>query len=178
MNTVEEVHEFTRAREQRHGFSRTYPRHPMIDMKFKLKKREVRVFNRFREAHPFRMSPDRREYASRWLVKELSKCYGMPIPDVAWEGDGMGDSGSSSYSRADHSITLRGHWSYITLLHEFAHSLGFGEEGAVWYSVNAFRRSYPSSFWRLKNEPGTHFLFNGNQAPEGAITLQRPGAPE
>lgn len=174
MKTVAQVHQETRAREVRKGFVRDYPRDPMIDMGFKLKRRELKVLRKFRETgKPFQRSPDERQEVSVWLIKQLATCYDMPAPNVVWTGDGMGDSGASNYDRETHTLTFTGHWSYITLLHEFAHSLGYGEQGAVWYSVNVFRRSFPTSFWKLKRQPGTHFLFRSNDAPPSAVALER-----
>lgn len=61
-------------------------------------------------------------------------------------------SGSSSYCSVTNTITLQGRLSVVTYLHEFAHALGYGEQGACRWSINLFRRFFPQSFARLRQE--------------------------
>ena len=47
-------------------------------------------------------------------------------------------------------VFLTGPRSLITALHEYTHSIGYGEVVATWWSTNTFKLLYPKSFSKLK----------------------------
>lgn len=102
------------------------------------------------------------------LVKDFAEVYNVEPPTVEVEGidlskkvkDTNDDSGSSSYSPATKTITMRGKLSIITVLHEFAHHLGKNERLAAIWSINLFRKVYPNQFAKL-NAVGHTLRRNG-----------------
>jgi len=155
---IAKAHEKARRHEARREWSRNYPDSPMFDVGFKLGRDAKTVLRAFRSVHPFRLSNAAWLEAARALVSTLARAHGLPAPTLDHEGPWEGDSGASSYSPCEHRIVMRGQPSVLTLLHEYTHARGYGEHGAVWWSVNAFRLVWPRAFARLVNTPGTHFM--------------------
>lgn len=171
----------------------------MVDTSFRLLPGVKRAMRRFKRKHPFRLRGDEFLSAVDALFADLSRAYRMPKPNLAHVGPWEGDSGGSTYGEhGQHYVALRGHESVLTALHEFTHARGYGEHGAVWWSVNVFRLTFPRSFSRLRVTPGSHFLTrapspvpggNGGYDPAeldailamltgaGGPTLVRPRAP-
>lgn len=98
------------------------------------------------------------------LANDLAPLYNIPVPLVTVDGidptatvrdTKMNDSGSSSYNRATHMITMRGNLSIITFLHEFGHSLGKGEQGACKWSINLFRKVFKKQYNKLTHNGHT-----------------------
>ena len=58
-------------------------------------------------------------------------------------------STASNYDPRTHKITMVGRLSIITFLHEFAHSQGKDETGAVNWSLSLFKRVFPRAFAKL-----------------------------
>ena len=162
MRSLSEVHAAAREHEQRRGWSRGYPDSPMIDERFRMRRSVKRAMRRFRRLRPFRLRKLAFVAAVGSLYRDLAEAYDMPAPELRHVGEWEGDSGSSTYGEAliggNHLVTLRGRESVLTALHEFAHARGYGETAAVRWSVNVFRLTFPCSFERLENEPGTHVL--------------------
>lgn len=145
--------------ERRKGWSRDYPDNPMVDYDgFRLKRSVARALDEFKAARPFRLEGDEFVALVSALYGELATAYDIPEPTVTHAGPWEGDSGSSTYSPVEHHVTLRGRRSVLTALHEFAHARGYGETGAVWWSVNAFRLTFPRSFAKLGGSPNSHVL--------------------
>lgn len=136
----------------------------MVDEQFKLKGSVKTALLEFKRKHPFRLEGDVFEEAVRELYWQLAEAYGMLPPLVRHEGPWDGCSGSSCYMPGDHTIVLRGHPSVITALHEFTHARGYGEEGAVWWSVNVFRLMFPRSYQRLHNPNRSHVLVRAEES--------------
>ena len=161
--------------ERRKQWSRGYPSHPMIDWDFKLKRSVRAALDTFKRARPFRVQTGNGfVQLVGTLYRDLAVAYDMPVPTVNHRGPWRGDSGASSYTGGNHHITLRGKRSVLTALHEFAHARGYGETGAVWWSVNAFRLTWPKSFAKLRPRAGSHFLTSGEtRTVEAAETAWR-----
>jgi hypothetical protein len=156
--TLDEMRQKARDHEARRGWSREYPRHAIIDHGFHLSAATRMALERFRDASPFRSAPEVYLVAVTRLYADLAAAYGVPAPTLTHAGAWHGDSGSSCYTPAAHAVTLRGHASVITALHEWMHARGYGETAAVWWSVNTFRTIWPRSFARLQPVSGSHVM--------------------
>ena len=108
----------------------------------------------FKRSGPWKGSIETRKKKFRRLNGRLAEAYGMPAPELHFEGIDGSFSGASSCSRRSRGqpavITMRGKLSVVTFLHEFAHALGKGERGACRWSINLFRRVFPRQFARLR----------------------------
>lgn len=158
MNRIAKAHERARRHEARKGWGRSYPASPMVEEGFKLGADARAALRAFRRVRPFRLSNEGWLEAARALVAALAAAHGFPAPVLDHEGPWEGDSGASCYAACEHRITMRGRPSVLTLLHEYTHARGYGEQGAVWWSVNAFKIVWPGAFARLANTPGTHVM--------------------
>ena len=144
------------AHEEQMGWPREYPDNPMVDEDFKMRLPLKRAVRRFRSLKPYRVSPEEFLVLVDVFYGDLADIYNIPHPEVVHEGEWEGSSGGSSYNSGTHTVTLRGKKSLITTLHEFAHARGYGETGAVWWSVNLFKTLWPKSFDQLEAEG--HFM--------------------
>jgi hypothetical protein len=106
-----------------------------------------RAVRRFAKAKPFRGTTEERQQKFIALHADLCATCGKHTALSFGVLDG-GDSGASYYQPAADLIVLCGRLSVVTYLHEFAHALGRDERGAVRWSVNLFRASFPRSFAR------------------------------
>ena len=111
----------------------------------------LRAVKAFARSKPWRGTVEERQLKFRELNTALSLAYQIPEPTLVFAGFGAGDSCDSSYRPATNTITLTG-LSVVTLLHEHAHARGMGERGATRWSVNIFRRCFPRSFARCRQE--------------------------
>jgi hypothetical protein len=135
--------------EEHKGWQRTAPDNPMVDEAFRLQAQARDALLRFRDEKPFGLVGDAFTEALKTLYRTLAHVYDMPEPQVWHDGEWTGDSGTSEYVPGQHAIILRGGKSILTALHEFAHARGYGEHGAVWWSVNAFKTTWPASYDKL-----------------------------
>ena len=123
----------------------------------------VPAVREFRRAGPWRGTLEEREAKFRRLNEALARAYGMPAPELRFEGipsRGSGSfSGASSCRRGGDGspavITMRGRLSVVTYLHEFAHALRRDERGACRWSINLFRRVFPEQYARLRADGHT-----------------------
>lgn len=120
----------------------------VLDDGARFKPAALRALREFRRSRPWRGTPDERAEKFRQLNRDLAAAYGISEPELAFECLDGGNSGSSHYSRIKHRITLKHRLSVVTFIHEFAHALGRGERGATAFSVNLFRRVFPSQYAR------------------------------
>jgi hypothetical protein len=79
------------------------------------------------------------------------------------------NSGASNWSDGTNTITMVGRLSVITLIHEWGHALGMGEEETSTWSNDLFKRSFPNSWGRLQNigDSQDTMMVKPNQNPEG-----------
>ena len=113
----------------------------VLDPQMKFDGAALAAVRAFADARPYRRTAARREELVRELCAALAAAYGIATPRlvVRWS---RGSSGSSNYrSHPFHRIELRGRFSVVTFLHEFAHAGGLGERGACRWSVNLFAKS-------------------------------------
>lgn len=161
--------------ENMNSWSRGYPADQMLDPDFVISRElraELRKFKiAWLDARQDEGGVDAaRLNAIRFLVADLSRHFEMPTPEVGHRGDFASFSGASCYGPG-HRITLSGRLSIITTLHEFTHARGYGETGAVWWSVNCFRNVWPRAYERLVAVSGTHVLVRRHDASEPATGL-------
>jgi len=134
--------------EKHSGFGRDYPGSPMIDDDFSFTEKESEVFERMVNRKPFRVEDQ--EFLD--IIQEayigLAEAHDHSAPLLRHDGRWTNAIRSSFYT--PHAVFLTGPRSIVTALHEYTHSLGFGEVVAVWWSTNAFKLLYPKSFAKLK----------------------------
>jgi hypothetical protein len=163
---LSEVHAAAIAHEAARGWGRGYPTSPMIDDDFTVAPRlklALRAFKRdWLAARGAADAGKARVAAVQRLYSDLAREFDAPVPGVSWEPTDGADSGASAYYPRAHRVVLRGPLSIVTSLHEFFHAMGYGEQGAVWFSCNCFRAVWPRAFARLQQSPGTHFLRRAN----------------
>jgi hypothetical protein len=158
-NAIRTVHDDHRWIEEERGWSQDYPDNPMVDDGFELHKEAAEVMAWYARQRPFKGPVEHYRAATRELYRRLCNAYGMPAPTMSFRD---GNSGNSSVSRHSWNVAIHGR-SVLTALHEFGHVLGFGETGAVWWSVNTFRTYWPKSFAKLQNPAGTHMLVKAKE---------------
>lgn len=134
--------------EDRNGWSRDYPKDSVLDDEFSLSGPVSAALKEFKSKHPYTSTNKEFLDAVQVLYTKLSAHYRIPTPAVRHIGKWDGPSASSYYM--PHSITLAGHRSIITALHEYAHARGYGETAAVWWSTNAFKLIWPGDFKNLR----------------------------
>jgi len=123
-----------------------------IDDSLRYQRATLQALADFRACRPWRGTMAERMEKFRRLHAELCRIYGT---DPLLGFDSLNErfcSGGSYYMPSTHSIQLSGRLSVVTYLHEFAHALGRGERGAVRWSLNLFKRTFPRSFARLEFE--------------------------
>ena len=125
----------------------------------KFRRGVVPAVGEFKRAGPWRGTLDERKRKFRRLKVALARAYGMPAPELRFEGIDGSFSGASSCLRRGGGrpavITMRGRLSVVTFLHEFAHALGRDERGACRWSINLFRRVFPEQYARLRADGHT-----------------------
>lgn len=161
--SVPELHALASDYEEYRGWPRSYPHSPMIDETFSLTAPDAVALHAFKRAWLAAKTATSPDLARMQAMTACAKALlGDLAPEVEHAVDGFsGRSDASTYDSGSHVITLRGRLSIITFLHELTHARGFGEHGAVWWSVNAFRIVWPRAYAKLVNVPGTHVLRQG-----------------
>ena len=141
-----------------------YPSKPFtIELEVIPKVNEVlEVLREFREMNPWKGSPEERLQKFHWLHSQLNRIYGLNVKFVSEVKRPYTFSGASCYDPRTNTIILRGRYSVITFLHEWAHALDFsewrnqlplhGEYWAVAFSVTLFKTVFPDKFERLRAE--------------------------
>lgn len=99
-------------------------------------------------AKPWRGSRAERVEKLNRCLTALSAAYGVARPELRDDCVGGGDC----YVPSQNLIRLSARLSVVTFLHEFAHARGFDERQAVRWSVNLFRRCFPRSYARCRQE--------------------------
>ncbi len=126
----------------------------VLDPQMKFNRAALMAVRAFARSRPYRQSGERREQLVGELNQQLSAAYGIAVPQLVFRWS-SGSSGSSCYWPALHQIELRGRFSVVTLLHEFGHARGFGEQGACRWSINLFAKCFPRSFARCRQHGHT-----------------------
>lgn len=138
--------------EKHAGWGRNYPGTPMIDETFKLSAGETEALLKFKAKKPFKATKQGWLDMLQELFIDLAKVQGHIPPAVMHTGVWKSKRGYTSFYTA-HVIILTGARSVITALHEYTHSIGFGEVMAVRWSTNAFRLIFPKAFAKLEQHP-------------------------
>lgn len=126
----------------------------------KYKTQTLKAVEEFKESGPWRGELPLRMQKFVNLHERLCEIYNIKVtlrfdPSVMLNEN----SGRSNYDLIDQIITLHGRLSVLTFLHEWGHVLkGVSEYEACIWSVNLFRRVFPSNFERLRNNANGHFL--------------------
>ena len=146
------------------GYGRRYPGTPMLDDSFKLADGELEALLNFRSKKPFRASkPDYLDMIQQ-LFLDLAKVQGHKAPAVIHTGIWEYKKGNTNFY-TPHVVVLTGKKSLITALHEYMHSIGYGEVVAVWWSTNAFRIIFPKAFGKLEQHPDYPHLMRRKKPP-------------
>jgi hypothetical protein len=109
----------------------------------------LQAVTRFAGANPWRGSIEQRQAKFRALHHDLSAACNLTEPELAFTCISGEPSGGSHYQPSGHRIVLVGKLSVVTYLHEFAHALGAGETAACRWSINLFRKCFPTQYGRL-----------------------------
>jgi hypothetical protein len=129
-----------------------YPDNPMLDAEMKYKRETIKAVKKFKQTNPWKGSREVRTMKFDALLAELKVIYNKPSLRCVYECQRpYFESFSSCYSPYDDLITMRGRFSVITFLHEFAHALGRDEYGAVKWSTNLFAKVFPEKMAALSN---------------------------
>ena len=130
---------------------RTYPQTvaEVLDERMTFRPAALRAVCALRRSRPWHGTLDRRKEKFLRLNQDLAVAYGIPEPELRFDGLDGSHSGNSHYIPALHRIVMSGKLSVVTYLHEFAHSRGMGERGACRWSINLFRRCFPKEYARL-----------------------------
>ncbi len=148
--------------ERHDGWGRRYPGSPMIDESFALSDGEWEALVAFRDKKPFKASKQDYINIVQELFVELAKVQGCKPPAVLHTGIWKTGRDTSFYT--PHAVVLTGPKSVITVLHEYTHSLGYGEVVAVRWSTNAFRLLYPKAFKKLvPHEDHPHLMVRAQE---------------
>ena len=121
----------------------------VVDNHMRFKPSALGAVRRFAQANPWHGSLDERKAKFLQLNQALAAAYNIDDPDLRFGTIDGTSSGGSHYIPARHRIVLIGRLSVVTYLHEFAHARGMGERGACRWSINLFRRCFPTQYARL-----------------------------
>jgi len=124
----------------------------VLDDEMKFKPGALSAVRAFGRSKPWRGTVDERSVKFEELNRALAIAYAMPEPRLVISRIDGTCSGTSSYNRETHTISLRGRLSVLTFLHEFAHARGMGERGACRWSINLFRRCFPTQYAKLLHQ--------------------------
>jgi len=133
-----------------------YPSNPMITpMRFKRATLDTMIA--FKRARPWRGTLAERKVKFTELYENLNEIYIDRLngnKPVRLEFGRLNDntmSGMSCYNTRTHTVTLKGRLSVVTALHEFKHAMGADEHGAVKWSVNLYRITFPRLFENMEH---------------------------
>lgn len=129
----------------------------VLDNRLRFRKGLLPTMRKFAKQKPWRGTMPERIAKLDELLTKLSAIYGIQKPTLITDAlrDDATDSSSSFYFPAFREIHLRGKYSVLTFLHEFAHALGKGEWQACRWSLNLFRRVFPKQFARCQHDGHT-----------------------
>lgn len=128
--------------------SQASPKKPLIDDTVKYRKG---IIPAVKECNLWKGDSEEKIISAKRLLEMLSTAYGVTTPQFEITKDESIDGGSSKYNPATKTITLINKWSLLSLLYELGHArYGAREDLALWWSVNLFRKAYPSEFEKLK----------------------------
>jgi hypothetical protein len=147
--------------EARKGWARSTPDHPMVDFDFALSPEAKDALDRFAKRKPFKLTPEKFREAVERLYRRLARAYKVPAPAVVVDPE---SSESSAFYPRTYRIVLRGKPSVLAALHEFMHVRGFGCTAATWWSVNAFRLTFPAAWRFFLPTEGSHVLKRSKRA--------------
>jgi hypothetical protein len=126
-----------------------YPAKPIWDDSMKFKIGVITALKKFKRTCPYSVGYEARKAGLQTLLEELGTAYQMEVPVLRFTEPEKETSFESYYMPEGHVIIMNGRLSIITFLHEFAHSQGKNETGAVRWSLSLFKRCYPKAFEKL-----------------------------
>ena len=120
------------------------PRYPqsvleVLDETMTFRSAALRAVQQFARTHPWQGK----------LNHDLADAHSIAEPDLTFGVIDGSSSGASHYVPSKHRIVLTGKLSVTTFLHEFGHGLGLGEKDACRWSINLFKRCFPTQYGRL-----------------------------
>ena len=121
----------------------------VLDDKITYSDKLLCVVRIFAASKPWSGSIESRKRKFSDATRMMAEACHIDKPTLAFGSLNGGSSGSSHYISREHRIVITGKLSVVTLLHEFAHALGFDEQGACRWSINLFRKCFPRQYSRL-----------------------------
>jgi hypothetical protein len=122
----------------------------VLDDKMKFRKGVLSAMRKFAKQKPWRGTLPERVAKLDELLSKLSAIYGVDRPTLITDDlrDDATDSSASFYLPVFREIHLRGKYSVLTFLHEFAHALGKSEWQACRWSLSLFKRVFRRQYGR------------------------------
>jgi len=127
---------------------RNYPQRveDVMDDKIRYKRGIVKALKRFKESGALRAEIPVCLEAMNRLVREFAAIHGLPMPTVEYRPDLV------SCCLPHLNLICLDKMSIVTLLHEYAHLMGYDEWHACWWSINLFRKVYPEAYAKLEHQ--------------------------
>jgi hypothetical protein len=107
------------------------------------------AIQRFAKTAPWIGSLAERKDKFKQLNHDLAEACGIPEPDLTFRRLDGGTSTASRYIAPMHRIVMMGKLSIVSYLHEFGHAMKMGEREACRWSINLFRRCFPTQYGHL-----------------------------
>lgn len=121
-------------------------------------KEVIEALKKFKNLNVWKGNIEERKKKFLFLHKNLCKIYNINVKLVFDIKKPFTYSFHSYYNKVTNTIVLKGRFSVITYLHEFAHALQYNkykkcdEFFAVKYSLTLFKYVFPEKFEKLKSE--------------------------
>lgn len=134
----------------------------VLDDTVKYRRDIIRVMNEFKALNPWKGTPRQKAAKLCWLHIQLCESYGTNTsltfdPEILCDQESK--HGNGWYHHGMNNIHICGKISVLTFLHEWGHNLhGASEHLACWWSINLFRKIFPSNFEKLLNNANGHYL--------------------
>jgi hypothetical protein len=121
----------------------------VLDQRMLYPEQVLHAVQRFAETKPWHGCLDDRKDKFKQLNADLAEAYHVEEPELAFGRLDGGSSCASHYIRTSHRIVMVGKLSVLTFLHEFGHAMTWGERDACRWSINLFRRCFPTQYGHL-----------------------------
>ncbi len=126
-----------------------------IDDDLKYRVGVYEVLKKFRSSRPWVGTMEEMQHKFKMLNEDLSEIYKMKTPQLVFVD--RFPTGSCCIQNSKPPVIIiepeqDSRYSVVCYLHEFAHALGKGEKDACKWSINLFKRIFPSSYEALDHK--------------------------
>lgn len=121
----------------------------------KFKPAVYEAVKKFRQSQPWRGTQGEMQFKFRVLNEELAGIYEIPVPQLVFVD--KFPVGACCFPTSKPAVIMMepekdGRYSVVCFLHEFAHCLKKNEREACKWSINLFKRLFPSSYAKLEHK--------------------------